>query len=102
QVLHGDKSLSVLLVNFVDGTDVRMVQGGGRLRLPLEATQCLRVLSHFVRQKLQSDETVKLDVFRLIDDTHAAAAQLLRNLIMRDRSADHLSRHLRWASRASQ
>jgi hypothetical protein len=66
-----------------------MVQGGGRLRLPLEATQGLRFLSYFVRQKLQSDETVKFDVFRLIDDTHATAAQLLYNFVMRDCSADH-------------
>jgi hypothetical protein len=49
QKLHGDESLSALLVNLVDGADVGMVQRGGGLRLPLKTAQRLRFLGDFVR-----------------------------------------------------
>src|SRR5207253_10777923 len=92
EVFHGDKGLSVLLVNLVGGADARMVQGGCGLRLPLETTQCLWVLRHFVRQKLQSDETVKLDVLGLVDHTHPATAKLLNDAVVRNRLIDHRRR----------
>jgi hypothetical protein len=50
----------VLLVNFVDGADVGMVQGGGSLRFALEAGQSLRVFSNLVGQELQGDKAVQL------------------------------------------
>ncbi len=37
QKLHRDESFAVLVVNFVDGTDIRMIQGRSSLRLSLEA-----------------------------------------------------------------
>ncbi len=66
-----------------------MVQGGGGLRLPLEARQCLRVLGNFVREKLQGDEAAKGNILGLVDDTHPAASDLLHNAVVRDSLADH-------------
>ena len=37
QKLHGDERFAVLIVNFVDRADVRMIQGGGRLGFALKA-----------------------------------------------------------------
>ena len=58
QILHGDERLPVLVVNFVDCADVRMIQSGCRLRLALEAGQSLWIFGYLVRQKLQRDKSV--------------------------------------------
>src|SRR5271156_1928239 len=34
--LHGDEWLAVMLVNFIDGADIRMIQSGRRARLAFE------------------------------------------------------------------
>src|SRR5579862_2136601 len=43
QKLHGDEGLSVLIVNLVDGADVRMVQCRGSLGFVLKTAECLQV-----------------------------------------------------------
>src|ERR1022692_979111 len=65
QKLHGDEGLPMLIVNFVDGADVRMVQRGSRLRLALKAGQSLRVLGNLVRQELQGSKAAQLYVLGL-------------------------------------
>ena len=89
QKLHGDERLAVLLADFVDGADVGMVQGGGSLGFTLEALQCLGVSGHFVGQELQRNETAEVGVLGLVDHTHAAAAELLDDAVVRDGLADH-------------
>ncbi len=49
QEFHYDESPFVLLINLVDGADVRMVQGRGGLRLALKAREGLRVSRHIIR-----------------------------------------------------
>jgi hypothetical protein len=49
----------------------------------------LRVLSNLVRQELQGDKAAQLYVLSLIDNTHAATAQLLDNAVVRNGLADH-------------
>jgi hypothetical protein len=66
-----------------------MVQGGGRLRLALEAGQSLRISGHFVRQELQRDEAVKASVFGFVHDTHAAPAKFFENAVVRNGLANH-------------
>jgi len=41
------------------------------------------------RQQLQRDQPVKPRIPRLVDDTHAAFAELLEDFVMRKRSAEH-------------
>ena len=55
----------------------------------VEIGQRLQISRHFVRQKLQRDETVQSRVLGLVDHAHAAAAQLFENPVMRNRLADH-------------
>ncbi len=43
EVLHGDERLIPTLPNLMNGTDVQMIQGGGRARLAMEALQSLRI-----------------------------------------------------------
>ena len=89
QKFHDDEGLAVFLPDFIDGADVGMVQGRGRLSLSLEAGQCLRISGHFIRQKLQGDKAVQADVLSLVDHTHATTAEFLDDAVMRDDRADH-------------
>src|SRR4029077_2004626 len=66
QQFHGDEAASVGLVNLVDSADVRVVQRGRSLGLPLETAEGLMIVCEFVRKKLQSDVTTKLKVFGLV------------------------------------
>ena len=89
QKLHGDEGFAVLVVDFIDGADVGMIECGRRLRFALEASQSLRVFRNLVRKELQGDKTVQLYVFGLVDHAHATAAQLLCDAVVRDGLADH-------------
>src|SRR5580692_2036509 len=89
QKLHGDKSLSVLVIDFIDGADIGVVEGGRSLRFALEAGQSLRILRNLVRQELQGYKAVQLYVLSFVHHTHAAAAELLDDPIVRDGLADH-------------
>ncbi len=107
QILHGNEGLPALLVDFVDGANVWMVQGGSGLRLALEAAERLRVLGDFVRQEFQSDEAAKFDVLGFIDHAHAATAKLLHDAVVRDGLPDHclrliIGKHPMAEARASQ
>ena len=107
QEFHDDESLSVLLVNLVDGANVRVIQGRCGLRFAPKAFERDRVLGRFGREKLESDQTLQARVFRLIDDTHPPATELLDDAVMRDGLTDHgegptLDSHVRGAENASQ
>src|SRR5260370_30919388 len=66
-----------------------MVQGRGRLRFPVKAFQSAGVFSQLFWKKLQSDETAERSVLGLVDHTHAAAAQLFNDAVVRDGLFDH-------------
>jgi hypothetical protein len=70
------------------GADLRMIQSGRSLRFALESGQSLRILGYFIGQEFQGDETIQLHVLGLVDDTHATAAQLLDDAVVRDGLAD--------------
>ena len=76
--LHGNEGVSIFSANFVDGAYVGMVERRRRARLAAKALQGLRVVGELVRQKLQSDKAAELDVLRLVNDSHATAAELLQ------------------------
>ena len=85
----------MLVVNFVDRADVRMIQRGGGLGFALKAAESLRVFGYVVGQELESDKATEFDVLSLVDHTHAAAAELLDDAVVRDGLADHWSTMLR-------
>jgi len=89
QKLHGDKRIAVLVVNFIDSANVRVIQCRGGLGLTLKAAKGLWIFGNIIGQKLKSNEPAKLYVFSLINHTHPAAAQLLHNAVMRNGLADH-------------
>src|SRR6266849_6563962 len=92
QKLHRDERPAILLVNLVDGANVRMVQGRRGSRFPLEAAQCPRVSSYVIRKELQCDESIEFEILGLVDDTHPAATEFFHDVVMRDSFADHRAR----------
>jgi hypothetical protein len=88
-VLHGNKRHALVLVDLMDGADVRMAQGRRRARLEHEPLECLLVVSHLLGQELQRYKTAKLGVFGLVDHTHPTAPELVDDFVMRDGLPDH-------------
>ncbi len=66
-----------------------MIQRGSRLRLAKKASLGLFPFQILHGKKLQSDDTAELGVLGLVDDTHAAPADLGEDLVMADGGADH-------------
>ena len=89
QKLHSDESIAMLVVNFIDGADVRMVQRGSSLGLALKTRKSLRVFGNVVGQELKCNKPPELQVLALINHTHTTTTELLNDTIVRDGLADH-------------
>jgi hypothetical protein len=61
-----------------------MIQRGSGTSFTAEPLQSRRVASQFIGQKLQGHRTPQRKIDRLVDNTHAAAAQFLGETVMRD------------------
>ncbi len=86
---HGDEVAAFEFVNFVDGADVGVIQGGGGLCFALETLESLRVAGEIFGEKFQRDETAELGVFGFVDDAHSAAAEFFQDAVVGDGLADH-------------
>src|SRR3984893_3055185 len=100
QMLHCDEGWPVLILNFVDGEDVGVIEGGGRFGFPLEAAESLRVMSDIFRQKLEGDEPAELQILGFVNHSHPTAADLFDNAVVRDGLADHLGTNVTWGKQA--
>ena len=63
-----------------------MIQGGSGLCFALESRLGMRILSNLVGEELQGDKTAQFYVLGLVDHTHPAAAQLLDDAEVGNRS----------------
>ena len=75
-ILHRIVVHAAVAAHIVDGHDVLMLETGRRLRLVLEALQLPLVERGGERQDFERHPPVQGDLFRLVDDAHAAAADL--------------------------
>ncbi len=86
---HGDEHVSFMFIDSIHRTDVIVVQSGGGLCFLKEARLVGFILINPVREKLERNYALEPGVFGFVDDAHTAFAQLLKNLIVRDRLTDH-------------
>ena len=86
--LHGDKGLTFVLADVVNGADVGMVKRGGGVPFAAEALERLRVLGEVLRQDLQGNQAAEPAVLRLIYHTHTAAIDLIKNTVVIEGLAD--------------
>src|SRR5580704_7629957 len=85
---HGDERMSVTLADFVDGADVGMVQRGGGAGFAAEAFERQSIADEVIGQELQSNEAAEFSVFCFVNDTHASAAELFNDAVVRNYLAD--------------
>ena len=65
-----------------------MVQGRSGLSFTAKPFQRLVVVGYFFGEEFESDKTVQPSVLRLIDDTHATAAKLFNDAVVRESLAN--------------
>ena len=71
-----------------------MIQCRGGLGFLDKAPLAVAVSDFLCRQHLESNQAVKAPVQGLIDNTHAAFADLLEDFVVRDGAPDHARLHL--------
>ncbi len=87
---HGDEQRAVLgLADLVDGADVGMVDLRSGPCLAQEPPLLLLGGAALAGEELQRHQAAELQVAGLVDHAHAAAAEALQDLIVRDGAADH-------------
>jgi len=93
--LHGNECLLAMLADFVDRTDVGMIQCRRGARLPAKPFEGLRITRESIRQEFEGHEAAEVGVFRFVDHAHAAATELLDNAVMRNGLATGTARFVR-------
>ena len=86
---HGNEGLAFDFIDLVDVADVGVIECGGRFRLSPEPRLNFLVAEQVSRQEFQSYRTLEVRVLSLVNDTHAALAELPGDLVVRDGSVDH-------------
>src|SRR6266540_2534542 len=81
QKLHDEVNDSARFPDAVYRDDVRMLEPGGRTSFALETLDEFSVERQGERQHLDRDFSVELFFFRLEDDRHAPAAQLVEDFV---------------------
>ena len=89
QPLHDDEGMAAVIVDFMDGANVGVIQPRRGPGFALEAVQRLAVAQQIVGNELQGNMASEAHVFRLIDNAHAATADFSQNAIVGDCLADH-------------
>jgi len=85
--LHDEERLALMLANFMNRADIRVVDRRRGPRFTLEAFQSDSVVRGLFGQKLQRYFTAKTEIFGAIHHPHAPAAKFLDNAVMRYRCA---------------
>ena len=86
--LQDQRPRALGFLDAVNGGDVRVVQAGEDLRLPLEPGEAVRISGEGVGQDLQGDLAVELRVGRLPDLAHAAFPEQGGHVVVAESSAD--------------
>ncbi len=77
-----------VLVNLVDGTDIRMIQCRGSLCLTPKTGESLVITSDPFRQELERHKTVETRILSFVDHSHGAATKLRDDAVVRNGLAD--------------
>src|SRR5580700_9227634 len=73
----------------MDRADIRVVQRGRSLGLPLKTAKGLRIVGEFVGKELQGNVATQLEVFRFVHHAHPSSADLADYVVVGDGLADH-------------
>jgi len=87
QKLHYDERLAFVLADFVDCTNVGMIQSGSGPRLAVKPLQGRSIGGESIGQELQGNVPPQSQVLSPVDDAHAAATQPFQDPVVRNRLA---------------
>src|SRR5688572_8328235 len=90
--LHRDEMDAVDLIEIKNGADVWMVKGRSEARFTLETPEVCFACGELGREDFDDEGAAQFRVDRFINRTLAALTELLENLIVAQRGADHLNR----------
>src|SRR6185503_17980173 len=79
----------IVRADVVERADIRVIEVRDHARFALEAHDRTGVGAGVVRKKLDRHLAAEPRVFGFVDDTHAAGAEPRKNLVVRNRPADH-------------
>jgi hypothetical protein len=82
EMLHHNEISAILLPDFVNRADVRMIQRRRCACLPLKSLQRIGVARQFFRQELQGNVAAEARVLSLVDDSHSAATEFLDDFVV--------------------
>ena len=82
-ILHHDEGTSIILADFKDCADVRMLESRHRVCLAKESLPPFSVLENFFGGNFDCDGAPKAGVDRLVDDSHTTTRNQLADLVMR-------------------
>jgi hypothetical protein len=74
-----------MLTNFVDGANVRVIQGGCSGSLSTEAFKGLCVFRKVIRKEFQGHEATKFGVLGLVHHAHTTATESFKYAVVGDR-----------------
>src|SRR5689334_8844239 len=77
QKFHHDEGTAILLVDFVNRTDVRVIQSRGGSCLALETAESLGISGNVVRKELEGYEAAELCILGFVHNSHAPTAKFL-------------------------
>src|SRR5579864_6526379 len=84
EILHGNKWLALVLPKVVNGTNIRMIEGGSGPRFAFKALESLRILCQAFRKKFERYTAAQAGVLGFVHDSHPSAAQFAKDAVMRD------------------
>src|SRR5262249_469586 len=80
-ILHRDEVLALKFINFINVSDIWVIERGRRLRLLYEATHSILASGDVRRQDFHRHPTPDFRIFSQIALPHAALADLRANLV---------------------
>ena len=86
-VLHRYVRSALVLTDFVDRDDIRMVQSRGGACFLLESPKPMGVRGHLLGQDFDSDFATEFEVFGLVHFAHTAAPQVGEDFVVAEASA---------------
>ena len=89
QEFHHNVGLAVFLADFVNRTNVWVIQGRGGTGFASKTLKCLGVLGQFLRKKLQGDMSAQIRILGFVNDTHPTPTEFREDAVMRDGLANH-------------
>jgi hypothetical protein len=89
QQFHNDERAAIVVSNFMNRADVRMIDGRRGSGFALEPLQRDGIPRQIIRQKLQRNFASQLEILGAIHQAHTACAELRHDLVMPNGLAQH-------------